>query len=233
VQTPYPGWGETPDAEPDGYLDPAVGHGTFISGVIESLAPGCAVSVEKVLDNYGAGDEVTIATDIANLQPVNILNLSLGGYALQHMAVLAAAISDIQSKGTVVVSSAGNDSTCRPSFPAAFPGVVSVGAIGPGGPAPFTNYGPWIRACAPGVDIISTFFTVFQGPEPAPPGYPEPDRFEGWALWSGTSFSAPMVVAALAREMQHGLSAQDAVTRVVDAPGLLRIPDLGTVVNLV
>ena len=49
--------------------------------------------------------------------------------------LLAGAIADIQAKGVVVVASAGNDGTCEPMFPAALPGVVSVGAVGPDGPA--------------------------------------------------------------------------------------------------
>src|SRR5438270_358549 len=40
---------EGPDEDNDHYLDPAAGHGTFIAGIIEQLAPGCAITVEKVL----------------------------------------------------------------------------------------------------------------------------------------------------------------------------------------
>jgi subtilisin family serine protease len=139
----------------------------------------------------------------------------------------------VQGLSTVVVASAGNDATCQPCYPAAFENVVAVAALGPGGPAGFSNYGNWVRACAPGVDLVSTFFTNAQGPEPAPAGYPEPDKYVGWARWSGTSFSGPVVVAALAREMQwYGLSASDAVARVIDAPALFRIPLFGTAVNL-
>jgi subtilisin family serine protease len=131
------------------------------------------------------------------------------------------------------VASAGNDGTCSPQYPAAFSGVVSVGGIGPSGPAPFSNYGPWVRACAPGVDILSTFFTNFNGRATAGASGTDPDLFQGWAIWSGTSFSGPAVVGALAKEMVSvGCTAKEAVERVVDAPSLMRIPDLGTVVNI-
>ena len=46
------------------YLAPAAGHGTFIAGLISQVAPGCRVSVGKVLDNSGVGDEWTIARRI-------------------------------------------------------------------------------------------------------------------------------------------------------------------------
>jgi len=225
------GWAEGPDDDGDHYLDPAAGHGTFIAGLIDGLAPGCDLTAERVLSNYGAGDEVAIAQRI-DVADADLLSLSFGGYALAHMNVLAAAISNAQAKGTVVVASAGNDGICRPSLPAALPSVVSVAALGPNGPARFSNYGPWVRACAPGVDIVSSFFTRFDGKETAPPGGVDPDKFASWARWSGSSFSAPIVVAALARELQLGLTPAQAVERVIDAPGLLRIPDFGTVVNL-
>jgi subtilisin family serine protease len=133
----------------------------------------------------------------------------------------------------VVVASAGNDGTCEPMFPAALPGVVSVGAVGPDGPAFFSNYGPWVRACAPGVDLVSTFFR-FAGADVAAGSGPDPDNFDGWAIWSGTSFSGPVVAGALARTMMaEGCTGQEAVERVVDNPWLLRLPGLGTVVNVI
>ena len=225
---------EKPDHDGDDHLDPAAGHGTFIAGLIDLLAPGCEFTVERVLSSYGEGDEVAIARRIHALAGnVDILNLSFGGYAMEHMHVLAVAVRRAQAAGTVVVASAGNDATCRPTFPAALPGVVGVGAIGPNGPAPFSNYGPWVRACAPGVDLVSWFFKDFDGPDRNPAGGVDPDHFVTWARWSGTSFAAPVVVAALARQMlTYGVGAQEAVRRVVDDPCLLKIPDLGTVVNL-
>ena len=225
---------ERPDPDGDGYLDPAAGHGTFIAGLIDLVTPGCEISVEKVLTSYGEGDEVAVARRVDALAGgVDLLNLSFGGYAMERMHALAAAVRRASKLGTVVVASAGNDATCRPTYPAALRGVVGVGAIGPHGPAPFTNYGPWVRACAPGVDIVSWFFTEYDGLDTASAGAPDPDRFHSWARWSGTSFAAPMVVAALAREMAtYGVSAADAVGRVIDGADLLTLPDLGTVVNL-
>ena len=101
------------------------------------------------------------------------------------------------------MASAGNDGTSQPQYPAAFDGVIAVGAVGPDGPTPWTNYGDWVDACAPGADLNSSFFAKFDGPEPRV-NTVDPDRFEGWATWSGTSFAAPVVVAAIAREMVLG-----------------------------
>jgi hypothetical protein len=79
---------------------------------------------------------------------------------------------------------------------------------------------------------VSAFFPSFNGALKEINGV-DPDSFDGWAQWSGTSFAAPVVVAALAREMVSGnCDAREAVKRVLQAPHLLRIPCLGTVVNI-
>ena len=66
--------------------------------------------------------------------------------------------------------------------------------------APFSNHGPWVRACSFGVDVISLFFDDF--PLRANDFYGvDPKAFVGWASWSGTSFAAPHVTAAFAREI--------------------------------
>lgn len=228
--------GDQPDEDADQALDAAAGHGTFIAGLIEQAAPGTSVTLHRVLHAQGDGDEVQIAAAIDALPDPPaagaLLNLSFGGYVLEDPGLLAAAVATAQDRGYVIVASAGNDGTCRPTYPAALPAVVAVGAVGPHGPAPFSNYGPWVRACAPGVDLVSTFFAGWNGDAPRASGN-DPDDFSGWATWSGTSFAAPVVVGVLAREMAvSGISAADAVTRLIDHPALLRIPGLGTVINV-
>jgi Subtilase family len=230
---------DTPDSPPDDrLLDPAAGHGTFIAGLVEQVAPGATVELWRVLHPQGDGSEWAIAAVVDLLDDRNedggaVLNLSFGGYVMDEGDVLAGAVRAAQAKGYVVVASAGNDGICRPTYPAVLPEVVSVGAVGPGGPAPFSNYGPWVRACAPGVDLVSTFFETFDGDEqPESPHDHDPDNFRGWARWSGTSFSAPIVAGALVHHARtHRVPLATAVERVVDDPMLLRIADLGTVVN--
>ena len=87
----------------------------------------------------------------------------------------------------------------------------------------------------PASGIVSTFleFDGAEAPIPALDGF-DPDCFEGFASWSGTSFSAPIVCAAIAREMTRceRQTARAAADRLLRTPGLLRLPDLGVVVNL-
>ena len=130
--------------------------------------------------------------------------------------------------GVSVVCSAGNDATARPMFPAAFAPwadgqgeikaekdvvpVVSVGALNPNGTdALFSNSGPWVRAYAPGAALMSTLPPSFQGgqqPQARSEAYMrtresiDPDDFSGsFALWSGTSFSAPLFAGQVAAKL--------------------------------
>lgn len=228
--------GDHPDEVGDGFLDPAAGHGTFIAGVIERIAPGCTLELIRTLSTYGDGDEAEIVKVISELASrtdgtrPDFVNLSFGGYAPLGMTALTDAIAKLQDAETIVVASAGNDATCRPMYPGALADVISVAALDDDGdPALFTNYGPWVTACAPGVDVVSIFYDGFDGAEPAVDGVDE-DKFDGWAVWSGTSFAAPRVVAELAKLVQAGASPQDAVEQLVTGPGLTRRPMLGTVV---
>ncbi|MBI5948986.1 MAG: S8 family serine peptidase [Chloroflexi bacterium] len=232
------------DEDGDKALDPVAGHGTFIAGIVELLAPHHQLNEVKVffpegdvdIGALGAALEMeAVKAKAPDLLKYTIFNLSFSGYAQAEIDSLKGIITRLQDLGAVVVASAGNDGTWRRAYPACLPDVVSVGALGPLGPAPFTNFGPWVRACAPGTEVISTFFREWDGFAPGLSTRTEddPDDFEGWARWSGTSFAAPVVVAALLREMDRtGCTAKEAVKAVVDAPGLLRIPGLGTVINI-
>ena len=222
------------DAITDLYLDPVAGHGTFIAGLLARVAPGCAIRVFQALTSFGDGKETDIAATILSVlddnKPPHILSLSFSGYTLDHPTCLHTAIKAAINAGVVVVASAGNDGISRKAYPAAFEGVVSVAALGPSGPAPFSNWGSWVRACAPGVDIPSTFWH-FDGRAHERYGV-DPDRYEGWATWSGTSFSAPIVAGAIAKTMKaQSISGNDAVEVLIDQPGLLRLPCYGTVIN--
>lgn len=228
--------GDRPDADGDRFLDPAAGHGTFIAGLIEREAPGCELELMSVLTTYGDGGEDEIAQTLLALagrrddERPDLVNLSFGGYTPMGMAALAHAVTELRRRGTIVVAAAGNDGSCAPLFPAAFPDVIGVGALdAEGNAAPFTNYGPWVRACTNGVDLVSIFFEGFDGAEP-PTNRGDEDRFEGWATWSGTSFAALRVVAALARRLQAGTDPADVVLRLVDDRQLPGKPMLGTVI---
>jgi hypothetical protein len=222
----------------DGYLDPVAGHGTFIAGLVEQLAPGCEIRVEYLIKPLGDVAEVDVsdaieaeAARLPGTRP-DIISMSFGGTVFKDADVLRMAVLAARQKGIVLVASAGNDGVSVRQYPAAFDEVIGVGAVGPDGPPPWTNYGDWVDACAPGVELVSAFFASFDGKFPMMNSV-DIDSFHEWASWSGTSFSGPVVVAALAREMVIGnCNPDEAARRVVRAAHLMRFPCLGTVVNL-
>jgi subtilisin family serine protease len=233
---------ERPDLNADTFLDIAAGHTTFIRTIIQRGSPVAEVIVEGVIHNDGDGDEADVAIALARIvdavaDPTRlIVNLSFSGYYEddREPPLIAFWIRELVASGAVVVAAAGNNGACRPKFPAAMTEVVAVAAMGPCGPAWFSNHGPWVSACAPGEDLVSEFFTKFDGGfEPlVPDSVPDIDDFSGWASWSGTSFSTPAVVAALAEIVEmHDCPAQVALRRLIGRPGLLRVPDYGVVVN--
>jgi thermitase len=146
-----------------------------------------------------------------------IINASVGAPAVdgQPPIALRDAVQHISEKfpDVLIVASAGNTGTEQRMYPAGFakrwPGdwwgfdnVVAVGALKHDlEPAGFSNHGSWVTCSSIGVGVVSTFVP---GRVPSEPRDDVPDEiFEPepgpWALWSGTSFSAPQISAAVAR----------------------------------
>ncbi|GAA1434787.1 S8 family serine peptidase [Microlunatus lacustris] len=172
--------------------------------------------------------------------------------------LLLAPVRALGRLGVVVVVSAGNDATLRPMYPAAFaphPGglvpapladevpVVAVGATNPDrSVALFSNEGPWVRAHRPGASLVSTL-PAFDGSRSptlerrpadlAPRATIDPDDFSsGFGVWSGTSFSAPVLVGEIAQHLHAtgALAADEVDPAAAVARGwaavTARVPDL-------
>jgi subtilisin family serine protease len=227
------------------------GHGTFVAGIASRVAPAAHLVVIKVLDAAGVGSTSSLLLGLSRAEAVaadrtgrclDVINLSLGGYTRRDRAprVLAPVIRTLVAQGTVVVAAAGNLGSPRPFWPAAMPEVIGVGALDGWGPAPFSNYGPWVDACAPGVDVVSTFFDErprqLDGADLPPESggsAPLHVTFPGYGRWSGTSFATPKVAGAIAATATTwGVTAGEAADRLVRDWQLYRVPDLGVVVNV-
>ncbi|GAA0964472.1 S8 family serine peptidase [Acrocarpospora macrocephala] len=157
-------------------------------------------------------------------------------------------VDEIRSKGVMVVAAAGNYAATKAFYPSGLAGIpdqekrpferapiFGVGAKNPNGSiAIFSNGGAAIKYYAPGAMLISTFPPGIRGSaEPelelrgTRNGRPwiresyDPDDFRsGFALWSGTSFAAPIVAGQVLAHLirDHGaqladVSADAALTR--------------------
>jgi Subtilase family len=231
-----------------GELDTDTGHGTFIAGIMRQWVPDAQVLAIRIMHSDGIvyeGDLLyalgLLASRVAAAQNgdmalmVDLVSLSLGyfsetGADRAYTFALWRAIEPLLETGVAVIAAAGNFSTTRRFYPAAFadltgPGgipVISVGALNPNGSkALFSNDGRWVRAWATGAAVVSTFPTDVDGsrdpdvslPAVVPPGVPvpaeraalDPDDFSGgFSMWSGTSFSGPAIAGVVAAELLEG-----------------------------
>ncbi|TNH24596.1 type VII secretion-associated serine protease mycosin [Micromonospora orduensis] len=211
----------------DGSRDCA-GHGTGVASIIAAqprpgvafhgLAPGARilpvrVSEQQVVQGRESGRTVS-AADFARAirwavdHDADVVNLSVVLYAddpTVHAAVAYAVERDV-----VLVAAAGNlhDSGDPRPFPAAYDGVLGVGAIGADGVrAGFSQTGPYVDLVAPGSEVLT-----------AAPG-------QGHQRVEGTSYAAPFVAAtaALLRQYRPELTAAQVARRIIatadPAPG--------------
>ena len=193
--------------------DTDVGHANFIVGVIMSQTSNARVRIIKVLDANGMCTEVDLAAALFALQDVEIVNLSLGAFSHDDQPPLllqAALAALLDGHDRAVVAAAGNEgSDGRPYWPAAFAGtsapfagqVLAVAAHDGSQVCSWSNTGPWVGLTAPGSDITSTYVTHEDFPT-------------GFARWSGTSFAAPYVAAAIAANYRTGSTVAGAVELV-------------------
>jgi hypothetical protein len=245
--------GNAKAAELSSPLPRSVGHGTFIAGLICRHSDNTTVVVSDVVDECGFIDDVALACRLADVPPdVDLLNLSFGGYGLGgEMIATVAQLKALtfRNLNLVIVAAAGNDGHDRPFLPAALPNVIGVGALEQGADgslrrACFSNHGSWVDAWAVGVDVASTF-PAFDGelaavelphscqePGASVTAAPTSGNFaDRRARWSGTSFAAPLVTAAIAKRMTAPGKAREAARDLLLDPAAPRIPGLGVLVE--
>jgi hypothetical protein len=151
------------------------GHGTAIASIIaargnngEGMAGACwscRILPVKVRDStFGTDSSADLAAGIiyAADHDASIINVSLTGYAPD--AVLRDAVAYAQRQGAVVVAAVGDQAVTAPEYPAAFDGVIGVGATWGGdrfedsgwdGTLYGSNYGPdWVDVGAPWWNVI-------------------------------------------------------------------------------
>lgn len=158
------------------------GHGTWVCGKIVGngigISPSCNIRSLRVLDDSGTGrsEFTTKALEWILKQDdfPHVINMSLGGYKpnARHEKLLW----QLYRKGSMIIVASGNDGDDDRFYPAAYSGVIAVGAVDKRKTkAVFSNYGGNISVTAPGVACYSAY----------PAG--------GFRLLQGTSMAAPTV----------------------------------------
>jgi hypothetical protein len=154
---------------------------------------------------------VVAALDWFAVEGVRVVNLSLTGAdnKLLHLAVQRAS-----ALGMVLVAAAGNNGpSAGPVYPAAYKEVVAVAAVD-SARQPFKdgNQGEYVDFAAPGVGVWAA--------APA-----------GGGFYTGSSFAAPFVTAAVGTRLVAGMTDEDVVgglkTNAIDLAPLGRDPIFG------
>lgn len=172
-------------------------HGTAVASLIVGVpggpTPGIAPQVRLLaIDAFHRDSSGADATDVYDLaraldmvasREARVVNLSLTG---PDNPVIAVAIVALQTRGKLVVAAAGNEGPrARPVYPAAYPDVIAVAALDRDGkPWRHSARGPHIGFAAEGVGLSLA------------------GRNGKAEVFSGTSFSAPIVTAMLAAKIK-------------------------------
>jgi len=174
------------------------GHGTAVASLIASndpaamgLAPAAELISIRVGDDSGKADSFALAAGIlaALDEGVQLINISMG--TSEDNPLIEQAVLLAQAQDVLIIAAAGNSEQADASYPAAYPSVISVGAVDArGSHLDFSNFGTYLTLTAPGYALRA-----------AHPG-------GGFTTFSGTSASTPIVTGAIAATMSSGIGIQ-------------------------
>lgn len=181
------------------------GHGTHCAGVaaavtnnaegIAGMAPGCRLLIAKALgeDGSGAASDLARAIRWSVAEGASVISLSVG--CPDDASALREAVKQAIDAGVVLVAAMGNEGKTLKNYPAAYPGVIAVGATTERDTsAAFSTRGSWISVAAPGANILSTTptYKVFLN-------HPEAGGMDRrYGTLSGTSMATPLVAGLAA-----------------------------------
>ncbi len=191
-------------------------HGTHCAGVvgaltgngtgIASVAGGITVMGVKTAETSSREMTRTLQGVVWAVENgAKVVSMSYGSDT--YSSVEEEVYSSLARQGVVLVAAAGNDGKKdAPNYPAAYPGVISVGSLdSDGSRSSFSNYGDWVDVWAPGGSyvengqlqerelIFSSTFCITQY-------LSDKEAFAGryYDMMAGTSMATPLVASASA-----------------------------------
>jgi thermitase len=159
------------------------GHGTLVAGVIAARGNNgqgvagvcwtCLIMPIKVLDASGSGSAANVALGIRWAADHGAAVINMSFVLTSPDPDVEAAIAHAHAQGVIVVAAAGNAGNGEPTYPAAYPYVVSVAASDDGDHLyPWSTFGSWVTLAAPGCTVTTALgggFSPFCGTSAAAP----------------------------------------------------------------
>lgn len=181
---------------PDQPISDSLGHGTqmalIASGAVRPFGVQADPGMESPIIPIRAFDEKGFTSNFLIMQGIDfalkngarVMSLSWGSET--RSGFLEEAFARASGKGLIIVAAAGNEPTGRPVYPAAFPSVIAVGAVGPDGKTwERSNDGDFVSLYAPGFAAL-------------PVGYKgDPGTYAGTSI--STAFAANLIANVLSR----------------------------------
>jgi serine protease len=253
-----PGWDFVHD---DAHPNDDNGHGTMVATLAAGLANNTAGSAGiafgvtilpvKVLDyrTDAQADDIVQGIRFAADHGADIINLSLGfpplgffeGLGFTRPEIndmfqpLKDAIQYAQRRGAIIVAAAGNFDADEVSLPAAYPGVIAVGATGFDDlPTSYTSSGQKLSLMAPGGDftelnndhVQDALFELSIKPFRSDGSLANPDSF-GVFPFFGTSGASPQVAGAVALLASMGIRSQGSIEQALRSTAKQMFPPKG------
>ncbi len=218
----------TPDI-PTNTLSDQSGHGTHVAGTVAAATNNSlgvtgvggwqknGVDIKLLVIKASgftsdgstgfANDDLIESVNYAAAQRADVVNMSLGGvygFDISGDPLNQAIIAAVNS-GTVFVVAKGNSNTGLLTYPADYPEVIGVSAVGPSGTkSDYSNYGGNTTIAAPGGEGFRTGEVVLSTVPLNLAGF---YGVAGYDLKQGTSMASPHVAGAVALLMAAGLPA--------------------------
>lgn len=169
------------DTNLNGRFDEGAGHGTFVAGLANLIAPQARLVISRSADSDGVASAWTIIRGIvySAVSGCEVANVSLG--SPDRIPALDRVLEWAETKGMLIVAPAGNRNLKELLYPSRFGTVAAIAGVDINDrKATFSNYEGKVLACATAVGFKSTWLNGMQG------------------TWSGTSFASPLVAGAVA-----------------------------------